>query len=273
MEWLKKTYAPDHIWFADDIFGLKPGWVERFGELVRAGGAAVPFKCLLRADLVKPSFVAGLKAAGCRTVWMGAESGSQSVLDAMDKGTTVEQIVEARRLLGEAGIEVAFFLQFGYPGETREDVERTLRMVRETMPDDIGISVSYPLPGTKFHERVREQLGEKQNWVDSNDLAMLYRGPFPQEFYRVLHTVVHREFRMRKAWRALRRDAAHPARWRPSHLRALASIPYHWLGWQVNRGRLDRIPPHPGSPSPQIPLVTGLMGAREPGSGTAEDKT
>ncbi len=244
LAWLKETYHPDHIGFADDIFGLKPGWIERFGTLVRAQDAAVPFKCLLRADLVKPSVVAGLKAAGCKTVWMGAESGSQKILDAMEKGTSVPQIYAARRLLGQAGIEVAFFLQFGYPGETRADVERTLQMVRETMPDDIGISVSYPLPGTKFYDRVKSQLGEKQNWVDSDDLAMLYRGPFPQPFYRTLHRVVHSEFRMRRAWNAVRRDLLHPRRWRPRHLRLLASIPYHWLGWQLNRLRLDRIERH-----------------------------
>ena len=238
MKWLKEAYRHDHIWFADDIFGLKPGWIEHFGRLAEALNAAIPFKCLSRADLIKPSVVDGLKASGCQTVWMGAESGSQKILDAMDKGTSVPQIFEARRLLGEAGIEVAFFLQFGYPGETRQDVERTLLMVRETMPDDIGISVSYPLPGTKFYERVKSQLGEKQNWIDSDDLAMLYQGPFPQAFYRTLHRVVHREFRMRRAWQALKRDAP---RWRLSHARRLASIPYHWLGWTINRWRLDRI--------------------------------
>jgi len=90
-------------------------------------------------------------------------------------------------------------LQFGYPGETWDDVQKTLKMVRECAPDDIGISVSYPLPGTKFFERVKLELGDKQNWVDSEDLAMLYRGPFPTEFYRVLHGRVHHEFRARKA--------------------------------------------------------------------------
>jgi anaerobic magnesium-protoporphyrin IX monomethyl ester cyclase len=237
MKWLKETYHPDHIWFADDIFGLKPGWIERFGKLVKEQGAAIPFKCLLRADLIRPPVVEGLKAAGCQTVWMGAESGSQKILDAMDKGTLVPQIYEGRQLLGEAGIHVAFFLQFGYPGETRADVENTLKMVRETMPDDIGISVSYPLPGTKFYERVKSQLGQKQNWVDSDDLAMLYQGPFPQPFYRTLHRVVHAEFRMRRAELAVRRGRLHPRRL----ARLLASIPYHWLSWKVNRWRLNRI--------------------------------
>jgi radical SAM superfamily enzyme YgiQ (UPF0313 family) len=93
----------------------------------------------------------------------------------MDKGTQVEQIREAARLLKSAGIRACFFLQFGYPGETRADIEQTLQLVRDGDPDDIGVSVSYPMPGTKFFEAVHAQLGEKQNWQDSSDLAMLYQ--------------------------------------------------------------------------------------------------
>jgi radical SAM superfamily enzyme YgiQ (UPF0313 family) len=168
--------------------------------------AAIPFKCLQRADLVNEKTAAALARAGCKTVWLGAESGSQKILDAMDKGDQVQDIYRAAKLLRENGIEVGFFLQFGYPGETWSDVQKTLKMVRECMPDDIGISVSYPLPGTKFYERVKLELGEKQNWVDSQDLAMLYRGPFPTEFYRILHGRVHYEFRAR---RVLRRPSWH----------------------------------------------------------------
>jgi radical SAM superfamily enzyme YgiQ (UPF0313 family) len=201
MKWLKENFAPDHIWFADDIFGLKPNWAERFAELLREQDAVIPFKCLKRADLVTEKTARALADAGCKTVWIGAESGSQKILDAMDKGDKVEDIHRAAELLHANGIEVGFFLQFGYPGETWEDVQKTLKMVRECMPDDIGVSVSYPLPGTKFYERVKMELGEKQNWVDSDDLAMLYRGPFPQEFYRILHGRVHHEFRLRRAWK------------------------------------------------------------------------
>jgi len=198
LKWLKETYAPDHIWFADDILGLKPNWIERFADLISQEDAIIPFKCLMRADLVNGKIVAALQKAGCRTVWIGAESGSQKILDAMEKGDQVEDIYQAAGLLRKHGVEVGFFLQFGYPGETLEDVQLTLKMVRECMPDDIGISVSYPLPGTKFYERVKLELGAKQNWVDSEDLAMLYRGPFPTKFYRLLHSRVHYEFRVRK---------------------------------------------------------------------------
>jgi anaerobic magnesium-protoporphyrin IX monomethyl ester cyclase len=201
IKWLKEQYHPDHIWFADDILGLKPGWIERFAGLLAEADAVIPFKCLQRADLINEKIASALRAAGCKTVWVGAESGSQRILDAMDKGDRVEDMYNAAFQLKKAGIEIGFFLQFGYPGEGWEDIQRTIKMVREAAPDDIGISVSYPMPGTKFFERVKLELGEKQNWNDSDDLAMLYRGPYPQAFYRTLHTRIHNEFRLRRAWR------------------------------------------------------------------------
>ena len=232
MKWLKETYQPDHIWFADDILGLKPNWIEKFASSLQQADAVIPFKCLQRADLVNEKTASALAKAGCKTVWLGAESGSQKILDAMDKGDTVHDIYRAAELLHKNKIEVGFFLQFGYPGETWEDVQKTLKMVRECAPDDIGISVSYPLPGTKFYERVKLELGEKQNWVDSEDLAMLYRGPFPTEFYRILHGRIHYEFR---AWKALRRPS----------LKGLVSAPRNILGlmrseWQLRQFILQR---------------------------------
>jgi radical SAM superfamily enzyme YgiQ (UPF0313 family) len=198
LKYLKENFQPDHIWFADDIFGLKPGWIERFAALVRAANLVTPFKCLLRADLVTARTAHALASAGCETVWLGAESGSQRILDAMDKGQAVAAIGRAARTLRAQGIQVGFFLQFGYPGETWADIGQTRRMVRDCLPDDIGVSVSYPLPGTKFHERVKQELGAKQNWSDSSDLAMLYRGPYPAGFYRRLHRLVHAEHRLLK---------------------------------------------------------------------------
>lgn len=226
MVWLKDTFAPDHLWFADDILGLKPGWVEEWAALLRVANKVIPFKCLTRADLVTEVMATALATAGCQTVWLGAESGSQKILDAMEKGSQVQDIYTATRRLRAQGVRVGFFLQFGYPGETWDDVQMTLRMVRECLPDDIGISVSYPLPGTKFYEHVKLELGEKQNWTDSADLALLYHGPYSPEFYRVLHGRVHHEFRARRGW------AGHTG-WR-----GVARIPYHVLGWWRAERRL-----------------------------------
>jgi radical SAM superfamily enzyme YgiQ (UPF0313 family) len=136
---------------------------------------------------------------------MGAESGSQKILDAMEKGITVTDIYTARENLGREGIRACFFLQFGYPGEEWEEIEATVRMVRETAPDDVGISVSYPLPNTRFHQIVASQLSSRANWKDSGDLRMMYRGPWSTEFYRELADAIHAEVRgtSRPRWDAV----------------------------------------------------------------------
>ncbi|HUS17945.1 MAG TPA: radical SAM protein, partial [Chloroflexia bacterium] len=241
IRWLKDNFAPDHIWFADDIFGLKPNWIPRFADELERLDAVTPFKCLLRVDLIKEGVPEALKRAGCAIVWVGAESGSQHVLDAMDKGTKVEQIYAAAANLHRVGVKIAFFLQFGYPGELRADIEKTLQMVRDCRPDDIGISVSYPLPGTRFHERVQAQLGAKRNWVNSQDLDMMFQGAYVPEFYRTLYAVVHHEFRMHKAVERLAPLRTAPWKLRPTHLRALAAIPRHWVGLRRRHAELDRL--------------------------------
>ncbi|HEV2473198.1 MAG TPA: radical SAM protein, partial [Chthonomonadales bacterium] len=148
LAYLKQRFSPDHIWFADDIFGLRANWLEQFVEEVTSRDAAIPYTIQSRADLITARSAEALAASGCREVWIGAESGSQKILDAMEKGITVEQIGKARALLKTSGIRVGFFLQLGYPGETLDDILATVQLVRRTVPDTIGVSVSYPLPGT-----------------------------------------------------------------------------------------------------------------------------
>ena len=240
--WLRDSFQPDHVWFADDIMGLKPGWAQRFADLVAEHDARLPFKSLHRVDLLlRGDTIEALARAGAQTIWVGAESGAQHILDAMDKGTKVEQIRAAAARMQAAGIAVGFFLQFGYPGESRADIEQTLQLVRDCRPDDIGMSVSYPLPGTKFHQSVEAQLGIQQNWRDSNDLAMLYQGPFTTAFYRQLHVVLHKEFRARKGWRELGAALRQPRTLRPGHLRRALGMIYNSITLPNARRRLDRL--------------------------------
>ena len=192
---VKQRFAPDHIWFADDIFALSQQWTHEFAEAVESLDAKVPFKMQSRCDLMTRQTVADLRRAGCGEVWMGVESGSQDILDAMDKGTRVWQVFEARENLRRHGVRAGFFLQFGYPGETWKEIEKTIALVRDTEPDDIGVSVSYPLPGTKFHQMVSGQLGAKENWSDSDDLDMMFQGAFSTDFYRALADALHLEVR------------------------------------------------------------------------------
>jgi radical SAM superfamily enzyme YgiQ (UPF0313 family) len=201
MRILKYEFGAEHLWFADDIFGLKPKWVQDLATEVERLDASIPFKMQSRVDLMSPANAEALRRAGCAEVWMGAESGSQKVLNAMDKGTRVEQIVKARENLRREGIRACYFLQFGYPGEDWHAIQQTVELVRATRPDDVGVSVSYPLPGTKFYERVHEQLGSKTNWADSGDISMMFRGAYTDEFYRALHDYLHAEV---DSWNARR---------------------------------------------------------------------
>ncbi len=188
---LKRHYRPDHIWFADDIFGFKVDWVNAFAAELKRSGGGVPFTIQLRADLVNERMAVALREAGCREVWLGAESGSQKILDAMNKGTLVADNVTARRTLGAHDIRVGFFLQLGYLGEELDDILATRGLVDEARPDDVGVSVAYPLPGTKFYERVKEQLGHKRHWNESNDLEMMFHGTYTSDFYRTVRNLLH----------------------------------------------------------------------------------
>ena len=193
MRLLKVSGGVQHIWFGDDVFALDRHWVKRLAEEVTRRNAALPFKIQSRADLMSEATVQHLKTAGCAEVWMGVESGSQAVLDAMDKGLELNAVHSARRLLKEAGIRACFFLQFGYPGETWTELQETITLVREMRPDEVGISFSYPLPGTSFYERVQAQLGQKRNWTDSDDLCIMFKAAYKTDFYRAVRDALHAE--------------------------------------------------------------------------------
>jgi anaerobic magnesium-protoporphyrin IX monomethyl ester cyclase len=193
MRLLKEKYGADRLWFADDIFGLNRRWLEEFARAVENLSCAVPFKIQARADLMTKESARSLRRAGCAEVWMGVESGSEKVLNAMDKGLKVEEVMRAREYLKREGIRACYFLQLGYPGEQWEDIQKTIALVRETRPDDVGISFSYPLPNTRFYTRVKQQLGAKQNWSDSEDLCVMFKGTYTDRFYRAIRDALHAE--------------------------------------------------------------------------------
>jgi radical SAM superfamily enzyme YgiQ (UPF0313 family) len=228
LKMLKEKFQFDHVWFCDDIFGLKPGWVRTFADLIEKDSLRFRFKIQARADLLlQEDYVRDLARAGCSNAWMGAESGSQKILDAMDKGTTVTQIYEATRLLKKHNIHPSFFIQFGYLGETKEDIGKTIRMINELLPYEIGISVSYPLPGTLFYEKVKMDLKGKANWTDSDELALMFRNTYQPTFYKKLHRYVHHEFRGQQGWFALRKAVKNPFAVRLAEYRKAVSALLH----------------------------------------------
>jgi len=242
IEWLIKEYKPDHFWMSDDIFGLKPGWVQAFRDEVRKRNLSFKYKIQSRVDLLlEEDTIDALAQSGAETVWVGAESGSQKILDAMDKGTRVEQIQEARQLLRQKGIKTAFFLQFGYPGEMKEDIDATLKMVLNLMPDEIGISVSYPLPGTKFYENVKASLHEKQNWSDSDDLAMMFSGTYHPSYYKVLHRYIHNRYRIQRGINQIKDWMRQPGIPAANALKRMVSMVYHMPFAIINAAQLQKL--------------------------------
>jgi radical SAM superfamily enzyme YgiQ (UPF0313 family) len=234
---LKEKFYFDHIWFCDDIFGLKPGWVHEFADLLEKEQLHFKFKIQARADLLlQEDYIKDLARAGCENIWMGAESGSQKILDAMDKGTSVEQIYEATRLLKKLGINPSFFIQFGYPGETKNDIIKTISMINELLPYEIGISVSYPLPGTIFYEKVKTQLKEKTNWTDSDELALMFRNTYTPAFYKQLHRYVHKSYRKHVAIETIKNILLKPASLSFHKIKKAVSLIYYtpsaWLARQ-----------------------------------------
>ena len=197
MKWICENFNPDHIWFADDIFGLSESWLIEFQKALSADNTQINYTIQSRADLLTPKAISALKNSGCIEIWLGAESGSQKILDAMNKGIVVEDLRNAVFNLKASGIQTGLFFQFGYPGETMEDILASADLIRETLPEKIGVSVSYPLPGTPFYESVKMHIQEKTNWEDSNDLAMLFQGAYETPFYRKLHQVLHEELDLR----------------------------------------------------------------------------
>ncbi len=228
LKYLMETYGFDHVWFCDDIFGLKPGWVEEFAALVSKENLRFKFKIQSRADLLlQPAYVQSLQLAGCDNAWMGAESGSQKILNAMDKGITVEQIYAATRLLKAHNIKPSLFIQFGYLGETKDDIKLTIKMINELLPHEIGISVSYPLPGTGFYEKVKEAMQEKANWTDSGELALMFRNTYAPSFYKQLHRFVHNNYKCRIATARLQEMISQPQSASMANIKKALSVLYY----------------------------------------------
>jgi len=222
ISYLSKTHQVNRFWMCDDIFGLKPNWVQEFRDLLQENSLNISYYIQSRADLLlKEDTIEALAKSGLEEVWIGAESGSQKILNAMDKGTTIAQIEESTKLLQSKGVKVAFFIQYGYLGETKEDINKTIALIKRLKPDNIGVSVSYPLPETPFYEKVKDQLSNKTNWRDSDDLALLFKGTFNQEYYRKLQRYTHKEFRKTQGLTYLKKGKI------ITNLRAIALLGYY----------------------------------------------
>ena len=236
------NHGIDHFWMCDDIFGLKPGWVQKFKDEIVSRNLSIKYKIQSRADLLlQEDNIDALVESGLDEVWIGAESGSQEILDAMDKGITISQIEESTRLLKGKGVQVAFFIQFGYLGETKQDIDKTIKMVLDLMPDKLGASVSYPLPGTKFYDVVKKDLKAKANWTDSDDLDMMFQNTYPRVFYKRIHRYLHQRYRIKRGVESFKNLIENPSNLNFRKLKNIAAMIFHLPFSFVNNFRLKRL--------------------------------
>lgn len=190
MQFLIDQYNPDMLWIADDTFGLNREWLEIWCEEVMRRGIYIPFRCFTRVDQVNPRMLNKLKQVGCERIHIGVESGSQRILNSMRKKSCVEDNRRVSQQIQEAGINLNYFIMFGYPGETFEDIKLTEQLILETRPNSVGYSIAYPVPGTEFYEQVRDRLIIKDQddlWAKTTQgIQLLFRAQYPLIYYRIV---------------------------------------------------------------------------------------
>jgi anaerobic magnesium-protoporphyrin IX monomethyl ester cyclase len=183
VEWLLQTYSPDMVWVSDDVFTINHKWIRDYAAEMRRRGLRIPFECISRADRLNGEMLDLLAELGCFRVWIGSESGSQRILDAMDRGVKVEQVQQAVALTRERGIESGMFLMWGYEGEELDDIEATIKHVSTSQPDIFFTTVSYPIKGTPYYQKISDRLVQLKPWGISSDREITIKGRHSRTFY------------------------------------------------------------------------------------------
>ena len=192
VEWLLDRYAPDTLWIADDVFTIHHGWIFEYASELKRRGIRIPFECITRADRLDDRVAATLAEIGCARVWIGSESGSQRILDAMRRGVTVEQVRKAVTLCKEQGIQTGMFLMWGYDGEDIEDIEATVDHLRQCHPDVFLTTVSYPIKGTPYFEKMTARLVNIKAWSEMTDREFRIEGRHSRRFYQYADELLRR---------------------------------------------------------------------------------
>jgi radical SAM superfamily enzyme YgiQ (UPF0313 family) len=183
VEWLLQRYSPDMVWVADDVFTIHHGWIRAYAAEMKRRGIRIPFECISRADRLNPEMADLLAELGCFRVWIGSESGSQRILDAMERGVKVEQVQSAVELCRARGIQSGMFLMWGYEDEQMPDIEATIQHVKRSQPDIFFTTVAYPIKGTPYYERAKDRLIQPQSWSTSSDREVKIKGRHSRRFY------------------------------------------------------------------------------------------
>lgn len=181
---IKQSYNPDTLWFVDDVFTVSHKWMETFAALVHESKLQMPFECITRADRLNEEVLELLQKSGCFRVWIGAESGSQKIIDAMDRRVDVEQVSSMIQLAKKFNIETGTFIMLGYPGEDESDIEKTIHHLKTSNPDYFTITIAYPIKGTALYEEVEPNFTTQLNWSDSSDREIKFKRTYPERYYK-----------------------------------------------------------------------------------------
>jgi radical SAM superfamily enzyme YgiQ (UPF0313 family) len=183
MAMLKNKYDPDTIWFVDDVFTVSHNWIREFHSEIMEQGILIPFECITRAERLNDGILQLLKEAGCYRIWIGAESGSQKIIDAMDRRVDVEVVQQAIQKANQLEIETGTFIMLGYPGEHEEDIQMTIDHLKRSNPTHYTITVAYPIKGTSLYSEIEGVIISKPDWESSTDRDIEFKRPYPRRFY------------------------------------------------------------------------------------------
>lgn len=181
--WIREAYNPDQLWYADDVFTLAPRWTMKFSAELQRRAVRIPFECISRADRLDETVIAALAQMGCYRLWIGSESGSQRILDAMQRKTEAADVQAKSRLLRRHGIEVGMFIMLGYEGEEVSDIEATVAHLKKSNPDVFLTTVAYPIKGTPYHQAVAERVTTQLAWEARTDRDLQVAGRYSRRFY------------------------------------------------------------------------------------------
>lgn len=180
---LQKNYDFDLIWFVDDVFTVSHKWLGEFRVELERRGVSIRFECITRADRLNGEVLRVLKDCGCFRIWIGAESGSQRILDAMDRRVDAEQVREMIKDARREGIQAGTFIMLGYPGETEEDITLTVEHLKDANPDLFTITIAYPIKGTGLFEEVQATSFSNMNWAERTDRDVDFKRTYPRRYY------------------------------------------------------------------------------------------
>lgn len=183
LKMLKDEYNPDTIWFVDDVFSVSHKWLEDFKDEVKKQGALIPFECITRADRMNEEVIDWLKEAGCFRIWIGAESGSQRVIDLMDRRVDVDYVSSMIKLTKSKGLEAGTFIMLGYPGETEEDIKTTVAYLKDCKPDQFTITVAYPIKGTSMYQEIESDQLHDLDWTKTTDRDRDFTRTYSRKYY------------------------------------------------------------------------------------------